>query len=67
MLEQASDTKLKEPTETDGYPKITGFPTVFKVCEKHKQEFFKNYDNARTDIDGNCVICFPPDNDSLGG
>jgi hypothetical protein len=67
MLTQANNTNLKEKVQIQGYPKVSGFPTIFKVCEEHKREFFMDYENARTDIEGECVICFQADNDSLGG
>jgi hypothetical protein len=67
MFSQTGDAHLDDETEIEGYPKISGFPVIFKVCKTHKREFFKDYENARTDIEGECVICYPPDNDSLGG
>lgn len=39
----------------------------FKVCEQHKAEFFAEYEPARTDMEGNCIICYPLPNDALGG
>lgn len=41
--------------------------TTFKVCAKHKRQFFKEHEDALPGTSEECIICHPPNNDSLGG
>jgi hypothetical protein len=41
--------------------------TTFKVCPKHKKQFFKDYEDALVGTDEDCIICHPPESDALGG
>lgn len=41
--------------------------TTFKVCQKHKRQFFKDYEDALLGSEEECIICHPTGNDALGG
>ncbi len=43
------------------------WPIKFYVCRKHKEECFSDYENAIIGEDQPCELCFPKNNDSLGG
>ena len=43
------------------------WPNEFLVCERCKDLYFSDYDQAVVWGDNYCTICFPPENDSLGG
>jgi hypothetical protein len=43
------------------------WPLKFFVCKKHKEECFSGYKNAILSEDQPCELCFPKNNDSLGG
>jgi hypothetical protein len=60
-----SQDRDRQPWQ-DAFPWVP-MDTRFKVCEKHKEEFFAEYEDARTDMKGKCILCYPPENDSLGG
>ena len=44
-----------------------GWPVIFPVCKRHKEELFKDYDNAVVMEGEPCVVCHPRESDSLGG
>lgn len=41
--------------------------TTFKVCPRHKRQYFKDYEDALIGTGAECIICHPPNNDALGG
>lgn len=42
--------------------------TTFKVCPKHKRQFFQDYEDAQVGSVEECIICHPPEeSDALGG
>jgi hypothetical protein len=43
------------------------WPIKFYVCNKHKVECFLDYEYAILSEDQPCELCFPKNNDSLGG
>ena len=43
------------------------WPIKFYVCKEHKEECFSDYKNAIYKADQPCELCFPKNNDSLGG
>ena len=43
------------------------WPIRFFVCKKHKVECFSDYEYAVLSEDQPCELCFPKNNDSLGG
>ncbi|TAK13879.1 MAG: hypothetical protein EPO32_03730 [Anaerolineae bacterium] len=66
------------PTRKAPTPKLEGlrkrdpqpwFPTdtTFKVCAKHKRQYFKDYEDALLGTEDECIICHPPENDAPGG
>lgn len=43
------------------------WPVKFYVCKKHKDDCFSDYANAILAEGRPCELCFPKNNDSLGG
>lgn len=44
-----------------------GWPIVFYVCKKHKEECFAEYEFAMVSDEEPCELCFHRENDSWGG
>lgn len=58
-VEPKSDKKLVE--------EYLNWPLEFYVCQKHKESFFADYEQAILGNRDSCVLCQPSENDSLGG
>ena len=58
---------IKEDCDDLLQEKNLGWPVKFYVCKAHKEDCFKDYENAILDESRPCEVCHPKDNDSLGG